>query len=135
MTISQKHAMTSPVDSVTTAALGLALDAAQLRQQAISANVANHATEGWVPLGVDFEAQMAQARQVLDSGGQLDAASLAGVQPRLAPLTGTDGLPQPARLDEQVAAMASNAVTYQALARGLSRHFAILSAAVSDGKR
>jgi flagellar basal-body rod protein FlgB len=127
--------MTSPIDSVTTAVVGLALDAAQLRQQAAAANVANHATEGFVPLAVDFEGQMAQARRSLETSGQLDAASLAGVQPRLVPLVGADGLPSPVRLDEQVAAMAENAVAYQALARGLSRHFAILSTAVSDGKR
>jgi flagellar basal-body rod protein FlgB len=127
--------MSSPVTSVTTAALGLALDAAQMRQQAIAANVANHATEGYAPLDVDFEAQLAQARRSLEEGGQLDAASLAGVQPKLVPLAGTDGLPPPIRLDEQVAAMADNAVRYEALARGLARHFAILSAAVSDGKR
>jgi flagellar basal-body rod protein FlgB len=126
--------MNSPIESVTTAAVGLALDAAQLRQQAITANIANHATEGYVPLGVDFEAQMAQARRSLQAGGRLDAASLAGVQPKLVPMAGADSA-QPVRLDDQVAAMASNAVTYQALARGLSRHFAILSAAVSDGKR
>lgn len=122
--------MTNPVESITTTALGLALDAAQLRQQAITANIANHATEGYAPLGVDFESQMAQARRTLETDGRLDAASLAGVQPKLVPLA-----PQPVRLDEQVAEMAANSVTYQALARGLSRHLSILSAAVSDGKR
>lgn len=122
--------MTQPVTSITTQVLGLALDAAELRHRAVTANIAHHATEGYVPMGVDFEAQMADARRALESGRSLDAASLAGVQPRLVPLPG-----EAVRLDEQVADMASNAVAYQALARGLSRHFAILSAAVSDGKR
>jgi flagellar basal-body rod protein FlgB len=132
---SQERTMTSPVDSITAAALGLALDAAQLRQQAIAANIANHGTQGYVPIGVDFESQLAQARRSLESGAPLEASSLAGVQPRLVPLSSPDGAQPAVRLDEQVAAMAGNAVTYQALARGLARHFAILSAAVSDGKR
>ena len=41
----------------------------------------------------------------------------------------------PSVSDEQVADMAQNAVQYQVLARGLNRHFAILSMAANDGKR
>lgn len=127
--------MSSPVVSVTTTALRLALDAAQLRHQAITANIANHATEGYAPLAVDFESQMTQARDDLDAGRQLQPASLAGVQPKLVAPPGAGDASRAVRLDEQVAEMAGNAVTYQALTRGLARHFAILSAAVSDGKR
>lgn len=127
--------MSDPIESITTAAVSLALDAASLRQQAIAANIANHATEGYVPVKLDFESQMQEARRTLDSKGSLDAASLAGVKLQLQPMLGTDGQPAKVHLDEQMADMAQNAVQFQALAKGLARHFSILSAAVNDGKR
>jgi flagellar basal-body rod protein FlgB len=127
--------MSDPIQSVTTVALSLALDAASLRHQAIAANIANHATEGYVPQRVDFESQMQEARRTLDSKGSLDAASLAGVKLQLQPMLGADGQPVKVQLDEQMADMAQNAVHFQALAKGLARHFSILSAAVNDGKR
>src|SRR5213075_2183060 len=127
--------MTTAIESVTTAALALALDAASLRQQAISANVANHATPGFGTLKLDFESQMEDARRALDSKGRLDASSLANVQLQLAPALDANGQPVRVQIDEQMADMAQNAVHYQALARGLSRHYSILSSAVSDGKR
>jgi flagellar basal-body rod protein FlgB len=127
--------MTDPISNITTAALGLALDAASLRQQAIAANIANHATEGYVPQQVDFAAQMEEARRTLDSKGSLDAASLANVKARLQPMLDAQGLPAKVRIDEQVADLAQNAAHFQALAKGLSRHYSILSTAVMDGKR
>jgi len=127
--------MSDPIQSVTTLALSLALDAASLRHQAIAANIANHATEGYVPQKVDFESQMQEARRTLDSKGSLDAGSLAGVKPQLQPMLDANGQPAKVHLDEQMADMAQNAVRFQALAKGLARHFSILSAAVNDGKR
>lgn len=128
--------MTEGLESITAAALGLALDAAALRQQALAANIANAGTPNYAPLRVDFEAQLEDARSALRSRGRLDAASLAGVQPTLerAPFDEL-GLPAKVALDQEVASMSQNAVQYQALVRGLSKHFAILSAAVGDGKK
>jgi flagellar basal-body rod protein FlgB len=127
--------MSDPIQSITTAALSLALDAASLRHQAIAANIANHATEGYVPQKLDFEAQMQEARRTIDSKGTLDAASLASVKLQLQPMLTADGQPAKVQIDDQMADMAQNAVQYQALAKGLARHFSILSAAVNDGKR
>jgi flagellar basal-body rod protein FlgB len=126
--------MNEGVESITAAALGLALDAASIRQQAIAANIANHATEGYVPRQLEFQAQMQEAQRVLASEGTLDARTLAGVQLRLEPSLDAQGQPVKVHLDEQVADMAQNAVQYQVLARALNRHFAILSSAMSDGK-
>jgi flagellar basal-body rod protein FlgB len=128
--------MTEGLEAITTAALGLALDAASLRQQAIAANIANADTEGYVPVKVSFEDQMEEAREALQCRGRLDASSLAGVQPRLESVAlDSRGLPAKVMLDLEVADMAANGVQYQALIRGLSRQFAILSAAISDGKK
>jgi flagellar basal-body rod protein FlgB len=127
--------MTEGLDALTTATLGLALDAASLRQRAIAANIANHATAGYVPVTVDFAGQMEDARRALESRGAVDAASLAGVRLQLKPMLDANGLPARVQLDAQMAEMADNAVQYQALVRALSRHLAILHSAAGDGKR
>jgi flagellar basal-body rod protein FlgB len=129
--------MTEGIEAITTAALGLALDAASLRQQAIASNIANADTVGYEPLSVNFETQLEEARFAMQSQGRLDATSLAGVIPRLEIDRSyrSFGLSPKVLLDVEVAHMAQNAVHYQALVRGLSRHFAIMSSAVSDGKK
>lgn len=125
--------MTQGIEAITTAALGLALDAASLRQQAIAANIANHATEGYVPQKLDFEAQLAGARRSL--GGVLDEFALSNVKLQLQPALDANGAPAKVQLDAEVADMARNSVQFQALARGLNRHFAILAMAASEGKK
>jgi flagellar basal-body rod protein FlgB len=128
--------MTDPLEPITTAALGLALDAASLRQQAIAANIANAGTVDYVPLTVNFEAQLEDARRALAAQGRLDATSLAAVQPRVeaAPLDAR-GLPPKVMLDAEMAELSRNAVHYQALVKALNRHLSLLSAAVSEGKK
>ncbi|WP_048437847.1 flagellar basal body protein [Caenimonas sp. SL110] len=127
--------MNDGIEAITTAALRTAMDAASLRQQAISANIANHSTQGYVAQKVDFESQMLDARRSLDARGRIDAFALSSVRLELAPMLDANGVPAKVHLDEQVAQMSQNAVAYQTLARGLSRHLAILYTAASDGKR
>ena len=116
--------MTEGIEAVTTTMMGLALDAASLRQRVTAANIANVDTAGYVPMKVSFEAQMADVRRSLSGSDRLDSASIEAMQPRLEPA-----------LDVEVANMAQNAVQYQALVKGLTKHYAILSSAVSDGKK
>lgn len=125
--------MTQGIEAITTAALGLALDAATLRHQAIAANIANHVSEGYVPQKLDFEAQLAGARRSL--GGNLDEFALSNVKLQLQPVLDASGRPAKVHLDTEVADMARNSVQFQALARGLNRHFAILAMAASEGKK
>lgn len=128
--------MTDGLEAVTTAVLGMALDAAALRQQAIASNIANANTIDYVPLEVSFEAQLDDARRALDAGGRLDLGSLAGVEPVLQPAyDAATGLPAQVMVDAEVAEMARNAVHYQALLKGLSRHYGILGTAIADGKK
>lgn len=129
--------MSTSIEAVTATALGLALDAASLRQQAIAANIANANSVDYAPLAVDFEAQLDEARRGLSSRGRIEMSDLVGVAPRLeaASQGSTLGLAPKVLLDVEVSRLAQNAVHYQALVKGLSRHYAILSVAVNDGKK
>lgn len=129
--------MTEGIERVTTAALSLALDAAALRQQAISANIANADVPGYQPVTVDFESQLDTAQRVLGEGGGLDMNMLADVSPRIvneAQLQAT-GLAPHVTLDLQMAQLAQNGVQYQALTTALNKQFALMSLAINDGKR
>ena len=127
--------MTHSLESLTTATVSLALDAASRRQQAIASNLANANVEGYVPRRLSFEAQLADARSSLARTGSVEPRDLEQVRPQLQPALDEQGLPQRVQVDAEMAEMARNAVHYQALAQGLSRHFALLAAAVSDGRR
>jgi flagellar basal-body rod protein FlgB len=108
--------MSSPHGTDTVAAVSAALDAAAIRQRVISANIANASTPGAKPVRVSFDATMADASAVtLRPAFSLDA--------------------QPVQVDQEVAAMSQNVAHYQALIRGLNKHFALISAAISDGRR
>lgn len=127
--------MSEGLEGITAAALVRGMDAAVLRQQAIATNIANANTEGYVPRRLGFEAQLEEARRGLRERGSLDAFALAGIAFRLEPVLDADGAPAAVKLDEEVAALAQNAVHYQALVKGLSHHMDILSSAVSDGRK
>jgi flagellar basal-body rod protein FlgB len=128
--------MTEGLEAITAAALSRALDAAQLRQQAIATNIANATNEGFTPLRVSFEAQLEDARRAIETRGHLDAASLIGAEPVIeqAP-PGPGGALPLVQLDQEVADMSRNAVHYQALLKGLARHYELLGSAISEGKR
>lgn len=122
--------MNEPVEATTTRVLALALQAASLRQQVASANVAQAGTAGWQALAVDFEAQLSLARDDHLTRGRVDPASLQTVQPRVM----TDPAPAGA-LDAELARMSAHAIHAQALILGLSRHLGLLSQAAADGRR
>lgn len=130
--------MTQSIEAVTVASLSMALDAASLRQQAIASNIANAATQGYVPLQPSFSSQMVQARRQLDQGQLLSASqvdALAQESLRLEARRDSTGQPVSVQLDSEVAQMAHNAIHYQALLKGLSQHMSLLSFAATDGKR
>jgi flagellar basal-body rod protein FlgB len=123
--------MTEGIEAVTRMALSLALDAASLRQQAIATNIANMNALDYVPQAVSFESQLDEARRSLSEAGRLDPAALVEVRPHLETNEFAGGI----ELDMQAADMARNALQYQALLKGLSRHYEILSLAAGDGRK
>lgn len=127
--------MTDGIEAVTRSTLALALDAASLRQQAIATNIANANAIGYVPQRVSFEEQLLEARRGMAQNGRTDAFALSQVRPRIEAVVDSQGAPMPVQLDMEAADMARNAVQYQALVKGLSRHFSILSMAAGDGRK
>lgn len=127
--------MTLGLESITTQTLSLALDVAAARQQVLAANIANANTPGYVPQRLSFEAQLEGARRELQAHGTLGARSMSSLHLQLQPVLNAQGESESVQLDVEMAEMARNAVQYQALAKGLSRHFSILSSAVNDGKK
>ncbi|WP_017760276.1 flagellar basal body rod protein FlgB [Pseudacidovorax intermedius] len=122
--------MNDGIEAVTRSALALALDAASMRQRAIATNIANANVVGYVPQQVSFEAQLTGLKQGMEATGRLDPAGLGQVRPFIEPAADHS-----VKLDAEAAEMARNAVHYQALVKGLSRHFAILSMAAGDGRK
>jgi flagellar basal-body rod protein FlgB len=127
--------MTEGLEAITTAVVSLALDAATLRQQAISANIANAHTAGYIRQEVSFERQLDDARRDLRAHGTLDPFALGGIQPRIEPMSATANGATEVKLDMEMADIARNTVHYQSLVKGLARHFGILSSAISEGKK
>lgn len=127
--------MVTRVENLSTASVGFALDAATLRHQAIASNIANVNTEGYVPQKLSFASQIEQMQVFFDKDRRAGAASLSEPRLVLSPSLDAQGQPTKVELDMEVAAMAQNSVHYQSLIKGLSRHYAILASAVSDGKK
>jgi flagellar basal-body rod protein FlgB len=123
--------MTEGIEGITTSVLSLALDAAALRQQAIASNIANANTAGYVRRTVSFDRQLEAM-----GAGRADPARLARLAHtglRIEPAG--PNASAPVQLDMEVAQMAQNAAHYQALLKGIERQYAILSTAISDGKK
>ncbi len=123
--------MTEGLEAITTASLRLALDAASLRHQAISANIANANAIGYVRQSVNFEEQLAEVRSQLRSSGAIDSVNLFDIKPKLQ----SSATGEKIQLDVEVADLAQNNVQYQTLLKALSRHYSLLSSAISDGKK
>lgn len=127
--------MSNGIEAITLQALTLALDAASLRHQAITTNIANANVPGYAPVSVHFEQQLQDARSALATQGRLDAPSLAGVQPELRSSAAAAGVPAGVLLDVEAAHLAQNSLHFQALLKGLNRHYQIVASAVSDGRK
>ena len=122
--------MISALDSNTTTLLGLALDAASMRQQAIAQNIANVNTPGYRRASVSFEERM---------------VALAGEPPRgkpslsqlesLRPTLHFDEATAPVQLDREMTDLSATVLHQQALLKVLNKQFELLGLAINEGKR
>jgi flagellar basal-body rod protein FlgB len=103
----------------------LALDAATLRQQVTASNIANAGIAGFQRSQVSFEEQLRGIAARLD----LSPGGIEALRPRVVSDRG------PAALDQDVTAMAGNAIHYQALLKALNAELDLMGLAASDGRR
>jgi flagellar basal-body rod protein FlgB len=126
--------MVPMIEDSTTRLLGLALDAAVMRQQAIAQNIANANTPGYQRIGVSFESRMAG---LLDDAGQVRTpalSELAAYRPRVEPLA-PSGANQDVALDMELAQLSQTTLQHQALLKALNKHLSVLGTAINEGKR
>jgi flagellar basal-body rod protein FlgB len=127
--------MNESIEAITTQAMSLALDAASQRQQVLALNIANANTTGYLAQRLTFETHLEAAARDIQSQGSIGPHALQAMSLRLDPVVDARGQPQQVQLDTEMAEMARNAVHYQALVKGLNRHFSILTIAVNDGRK
>ena len=108
-----------------------ALDAGAVRHAVHAANIANASVEGYRPLRVDFEDQLAAARGALLGR---DEAAARGAAASLEPQVVPDAGAKPVQLDREVALMMENSVRYQALLSALGKNGALLRLAIREGR-
>jgi len=122
----------SMIDPVTLALVKSAMDAGALRQIAHANNIANVNTPGYKPFSVAYEEGLSQVREAVLAG----RASALRVEDVPVPELRADPLATGASsLDVEVAELSRNALNFQALTKALSRHYALLGMAISDGRR
>lgn len=124
--------MGASTEAVAASMMKLALDGAALRHQAIAANIANATTRGYLPVRVEFERQLREARDRLEAG-ESAAAVAAEFADAAAATPDADGTA--VAVDLEVAQLAQNVVQYQALTRAMSKRMSILAMAINEGKR
>ncbi|MBC7380675.1 MAG: flagellar basal body protein [Burkholderiaceae bacterium] len=110
--------------------LQLALDAASLRQQAITSNIANVKTVGYQALRVSFEDRLRSEMSSASGRDKLSDASLGRLRPEM------EADPQGViAVDQQMALLNQNDVQYQALLKVLAGKLELASLAINDGKK
>lgn len=114
-----------------TGMLEKALDAATLRQQVISNNIANVNTEGYHPESVCFETKMkALVKEAADddpnSGGWPSGFQLASLQPTIQSEGGK------VDINREMGNLAKNQILYNALAQKLSGYLGALKYVVDN---
>lgn len=123
------------IEALTSTALAAALDLAAREQALVAANIANANGDRYVPAHVSFHASLARARESLADKGWLDAAAVQAIEPQIEAATAAPGPSADVRVDAEMVELARNAVRFQALAQGLSRHLGLLALAAGDGRR
>lgn len=130
------NGITAITSETTSQLVALALNAATAQHMAIARNIANVNTEGYRPVHVDFERQIAMFRdQLLDSRHDAESARvLETLRPETMVEQAPDAGGTKVELDSEVAKMVQNAVHYQALLAAHGKLTSILRMAVTGGR-
>ncbi len=124
--------MISIADNNLTALLSLALDASQMRQQAIAQNIANVNTPGYRRVGVSFEQRVAQLTADMDGRAAPSLADLSRYRPRI---EAADGAGSAVQLDQELVDMSDTVLHHQALLKALNKQLELIGLAINEGKR
>lgn len=122
----------SIIDNNITALLGLALDAASMRQQVIAQNIANVNTPGYQRASVSFESRLASLRADLPRGAAPSLADLASFRPAIEYASGPGSEVQ---LDRELTEMSATVLHQQALLKALNKQLELIGLAINEGKR
>jgi flagellar basal body rod protein FlgB len=116
---------------ITTEAVRLGLDLAQVRAEIASTNIARANIPGATLQQADFAdalgALAAASKGDAGAGARLQSISPESLRNEIGEL-GASGV---ASLDDQVAELSTQGLAYRALTDGLSRHFALMQLAIS----
>lgn len=122
--------MISAIDNMT-ALLSLALDAADMRQQAIAHNIANADTPGYRRASVSFESRMVQMTADLPRGAAPSLTDLSTLRPVLELADAAE----PVQLDREMTELSETVLHQQALLKALNKQFELIGMAINEGKR
>lgn len=116
------------IDPATLQLVTRALDAGAMRHQAIAQNIANANIAGAKATRVQFEELLGNIPADLAAGRSFRAEDVP--VPQAVASAGAA-----IALDDEMAALSSNSLQYQALLKAMSRQLSILSMAVQEGRR
>lgn len=111
----------------TMALLERAIDVSALRQSVHASNIANAAVEGYSRLDVTFDAALTQAN--LQTASSPSSSSALPLETAAVVATG-----DVVKLDEEMAAMAKNALRYQILLNAFERSVGSVRLAINEGR-
>ena len=120
----------SAIDNMT-ALLSLALDAADMRQQAIAHNIANADTPGYRRASVSFESRMVQMTTDLPRGAAPSLTDLSTLRPVLELADAAESV----QLDREMTELSETVLHQQALLKALNKQFELIGMAINEGKR
>jgi flagellar basal-body rod protein FlgB len=121
-----------PLFDKTIDVLDKSLDLYLLRQQVISDNIANAETPYFKARRVDFESELQRAVEESETGAGRDISS---VGPRIYedPYSETGQDLNTVDMDREMAEMSKNDVKYSATTQAITKKFALLKYAISEG--
>lgn len=127
--------LVSVTDDTTARLLALALNAATAKHIAIAQNIANANNDGYRPLKVDFDAQVALFKdQLLDPRNDAASARVFDALQTAVTIMPAGDEPAKVQLDVEVAKMAQNTVHYEALLSAHNSMAALLRFAINGGR-
>ncbi|HEX9812993.1 MAG TPA: flagellar basal body protein [Burkholderiales bacterium] len=127
--------LTALGNDATSALVSLALDAAASKHLAIAQNIANANNEGYRPLRVEFDRQLALFRnELLDRGDDARATRLVDTLRSSTVATEEPQAAAKVQLDVEVAKMAENTVHYQALLAARGKMASLVRIAINGGR-